>query len=89
MPKKPGLRERLFGRRRFLAAAAAGLATGKLYSHAASAQTPSDWPMDRKWFPSRWGAGDQAGASNFITPKKVLEAMSLVRSGKVYSLGRV
>lgn len=42
-----------------------------------------------KWYPSRWGAEDQRGAANRITPAKVLEAMRLVTQGTVYQLGRV
>jgi len=38
------------------------------------------------WFPSPWGADDQAGALNEITPTKVLEAVALVRSGHVRDL---
>ena len=38
--------------------------------------------------PSQWGAGDEAGASNHITPAKVLDAVSLITSGRVYELGR-
>ncbi len=41
------------------------------------------------WYPSRWGAGDQRGAANRLTPAKVLEATNLVKMGKVYQLGRV
>ena len=40
------------------------------------------------WWPSRWGADDQAGASNWITPDKVLEAASLIQTGEIYELGR-
>lgn len=40
------------------------------------------------WWPSRWGAGDQAGASNWITPEKVLTATKLVKTGKTYELGQ-
>lgn len=40
------------------------------------------------WFPSRWGAGDQRGAANRITPAKVLEARNLITRGAVYQLGR-
>jgi choline dehydrogenase-like flavoprotein len=38
------------------------------------------------WWPSRYGADDQAGALNEITPDKVLEAIGLVRQGLVYDL---
>jgi kynurenine formamidase len=42
------------------------------------------------WWPnSTWGAGDQAGASNWITPEKILEAARLVKSGKVYEIGQI
>jgi kynurenine formamidase len=40
-------------------------------------------------YPSRWGAADQRGAANRITPAKVLEAKNLMTSGTVYQLGRV
>ena len=39
--------------------------------------------------PSPWGADDEAGASNHITPAKVLSAVSLINTGRVYELGRV
>ncbi len=41
------------------------------------------------WWPSRYGADDQAGALNEITPAKVLEAVRLVRLGRVYDLAHV
>ena len=42
------------------------------------------------WWPNpAWGAGDQAGASNWITPDKVLEAVGLVKAGKIYEIGQV
>ena len=42
------------------------------------------------WWPHPiWGKDDQAGASNWITPEKILEAISLVKTGKVYELGHV
>lgn len=42
-----------------------------------------------RWYPSRWGAEDQRGAANRITPAKVLQAKDLMRSGTVYQLGHV
>src|SRR4029453_3845960 len=42
-----------------------------------------------KWYPSRWGADDQRGAANRITPAKVLEAKDLIKQGTVYQLGHV
>lgn len=38
--------------------------------------------------PSQWGEGDEAGASNHITPQKVLDAASLITAGQIYELGR-
>lgn len=43
----------------------------------------------QRWFPSRWGAEDQRGAANRMTPAKVMEAKELIRQGAVYQLGRV
>ena len=42
-----------------------------------------------RWYPSRWGAEDQRGAANRITPAKVLEAKNVITQGVVYQLGRV
>jgi kynurenine formamidase len=39
--------------------------------------------------PSRWGAADQIGNANLITPASVLEAAKLVKTGKTYPLGIV
>jgi kynurenine formamidase len=41
------------------------------------------------WYPSRWGADDQRGAANRLTPAKVLEAKTLITKGTVYQLGHV
>jgi kynurenine formamidase len=41
------------------------------------------------WWPSKYGAEDEAGALNEITPGKVLEAVGLVRQGLVYDLAHV
>jgi hypothetical protein len=46
-------------------------------------------PIGPKWWPSEWGPDDQRGAANRLTPQRVQEAARLIRSGKVYSLGRV
>lgn len=42
-----------------------------------------------RWYPSRWGAGDQRGAANRLTAAKVLEAKELITKGNVYQLGHV
>ena len=42
------------------------------------------------WWPHpEWGAMDQAGASNRITPEKIVAAIRLVRTGSIYELGQV
>jgi kynurenine formamidase len=46
----------------------------------AAAQTPT-------WYPSKWGANDEIGAANYMTPALALAAARLVKTGKVYSLG--
>jgi kynurenine formamidase len=48
-------------------------------SLAASAQT--------SWYPSKFGAADEIGAANYMTPATALQAARLVKTGKVYSLG--
>ena len=40
-----------------------------------------------QWWPSRYGAGDERGSLNEITPAKVAAAARLVREGIVYDLG--
>lgn len=39
--------------------------------------------------PSKWGPADEIGATNLLTPAKVLEATKLVTTGKTYRLGIV
>ena len=41
-----------------------------------------------RWYPSRWGADDQRGAANRLTPAKVIEAKNAITQGAVYQLGR-
>jgi kynurenine formamidase len=43
----------------------------------------------QRWWPSRYGADDQAGALNEITPAGVASAAGLVRHGRVYDLSHV
>lgn len=38
---------------------------------------------------ARWGAGDQLGAANLLTPENTLAALAGVREGKVYDLSQV
>ncbi len=46
-------------------------------------------PIGDKFWPSEFGANDQRGATNRITPQKVAGAARLVKSGQIYQLGRV
>jgi kynurenine formamidase len=55
----------------------------------ASSGAPTETPIGEKWWPSRWGADDERGAANLITPEKVLEATELIRTGQIYPVGRV
>jgi len=54
-------------------------------AHGASAQTLSGENTSS----SEWGANDERGAANRITPKKILEATQLIKEGRIYELGRV
>lgn len=46
-------------------------------------------PGEKPWWPSRYGADDQIGTLNEITPEVVQAAAALVRTGTVIDLGRV
>ena len=39
------------------------------------------------WWPSPHGPADQAGASNYVTAEKILEALQIPRTGQTYELG--
>jgi len=41
------------------------------------------------WWPSPHGPKDQVGASNYITPQKVVKAVQLVKTGQIYELGHI
>ena len=44
-------------------------------------------PVDENWWPSEFGADDEAGATNWITPEKRMSAAALVKTGRVATLG--
>lgn len=46
-------------------------------------------PARTSWWPSRYGADDEAGALNQIGPDQVLDAIRLVRRGRVFDLAHV
>ena len=63
-------------KRSFILALACCFLTG-LSVLPAAGQTREEGP----WWPHPiWGADDRAGASNWITPEKILEAISLVKT---------
>lgn len=41
------------------------------------------------WTKSKWGPNDEIGAANYLSPKLVMEAAKLIKTGKVYELGQV
>ena len=56
------------------------------WSSSAEAQSRQSGP----WWPNaEWGPDDQAGASNRITPEKVVAALRLATTGKIYELGQI
>ena len=38
------------------------------------------------WYPSKYGADDILGAMNLITPRTIVEAVSLIKNGTIYDL---
>jgi kynurenine formamidase len=43
----------------------------------------------QRWWPSRYGADDQIGSLNEVTPTTIVAAARLVRQGRVFDLGRI
>ena len=44
-------------------------------------------PVDEKWWPSEFGADDEQGATQYITPQSRVAAAKLVKTGRVATLG--
>ena len=64
----------------FVASSAVGaLAQGEHYQ----------MPPDDKRCPSRWGAGDQRGSANWMSPETVLRATKLIKTGESFELGAI
>jgi kynurenine formamidase len=59
---------------------AASLLLGCIAPLASAAEAP--------WFPSEWGADDQRGAANRVTPERTLSALRLATTGRVYALAQ-
>ena len=53
-----------------------------------AAPTQQGWrpPADAQRCPSKWGADDQRGAANLMTPERVVQAARLIRTGEVIEL---
>jgi len=72
----------------------AGLAGGATHgswsvvstAQAQTAQVPR--LAEQKWWPSKWGADDEAGSTNHCTPMKVLDTIKYIKDGKIYKLAR-
>ena len=48
-----------------------------------------EWYDKNDWFPSKWGPKDELGTLNALSAEKVIDALKLVKSGRVYRLGHV
>jgi kynurenine formamidase len=66
----------------------AGLGIVLFGSTASPAQDWKPLPSSQRC-PSKWGAADERGAANHMSPETVMRALRLVKDGKVYELGRV
>jgi len=56
-----------------------------IVGQASDAQTRDNGP----WWPGPHGADDEAGASNYVTPPKILQALQIPTTGQTYELGQV
>ena len=71
----------------FVAALGASLL---LSSAAAYAQTPTWSPTpEGQRCPSKWGAGDERGSANLMSPQTVLTAAKLIKTGEMIEIGQV
>jgi kynurenine formamidase len=59
-----------------------------LAAQSAPAQTWTP-PTAKERCPSKWGAADERGAANYVTPESVARAARLIRTGEIVELGRV
>ena len=69
----------------------AGLATFILLGFSIADAAAQSWqpPSAAERCPSKWGAADERGAANLVTPERVAQAAKLIRTGEVIELGRV
>ena len=52
-------------------------------------QTATTSVIGERFWPSEFGADDQRGAANRITPEKIVNAARLITEGRTYQLGRL
>jgi kynurenine formamidase len=88
-PDPEGLSRREVMKGGFATGVAVGMAAGAAATPGRAEAQAFNNPLSNQWWPSPWGPQDQKGAHNRITPAKVREAAGLIKTGKVYSLGRV
>ena len=64
------------------------MATLSLLSLGSASASAQDWrpPTDTERCPSRWGAGDERGTANLMSPEVVLRAARLIETGEVIEL---
>jgi hypothetical protein len=90
-----GVSRRAFLQSSVAASVAAGLAAHHTPESVHAAPTEAapveqaTTPIGPPWWPSRWGATDEAGASNMMTPENVLRVLPMIRTGRIFELGRV
>jgi kynurenine formamidase len=46
-------------------------------------------PIGEKFWPTEWGADDQRGAANRMTPQRTVNAAKLIKTGQTFQLGRL
>ena len=69
--------------------ATAAISLTLLLSLGATTTFAQSWkpPTEQERCPSKWGAGDERGSGNLMTPATVLRAASLIRTGETIELG--
>jgi len=89
--EEPGVSRRGFLQGGFATGVAAGMVAGgalAMQHEQAHAQGAAN-PFGRNWWPSPFGPQDEIGASQRVTPAKVVEATRLIKTGRMFQLGRV
>src|SRR3569623_1882642 len=77
------------GWRKVFTGAVAGAMVACAATWAIGYANPEREDAAEKFWPSEFGPDDQRGAANRITPEKVVAASGLIKSGRVYQLGRL